>query len=164
MFLMLVCGFYRISESFVICNLLTVDPTTLDGETGDLLVEEVKVDVLTVGEVVVDVFTVEEVVVDVFTVEDMLLLKDTDVCIVVGLTVDINVLGDFELNVEEVVVDMFSVGELFGDCVDGTFAEVIVMGVLTLEGIVLVFVVTNVEDVVSEVGVDNSDVEEIRSV
>lgn len=71
MFFMSVFGFYRISESFVICNLLTIDPTALDGETRDLLVEEVKVDVITVGEVVVDVFTVEEVVEDVFTVEDL---------------------------------------------------------------------------------------------
>lgn len=123
-----------------------------------------------------------------------MLLKDTDLCIVVGLTVDITVLGDFELdgevvdllvelNIAEVVVDMFTVGELFGDIVDGTFAEVVVMVVLTLDGTVLVFVVAIVEDVVlkmsvvdldvgkirsveimSEEGVDNSDVEKIRSV
>lgn len=104
-----------------------------------------------------------------------MLLKDTNVCIVVGLTVDITVLGVFELdgevvdllvelNVEEVAVDMFTVGELFGDFVDGTFAEVVVMVVLTLDGTVLVFVVANVEDVVLEMSVVKSDVERIRSV
>lgn len=53
-------GFCRISESFLLCNSLTVDPTALADVTGESLVEEVLVDMSTVEEVVVDVLTVEE--------------------------------------------------------------------------------------------------------
>lgn len=59
---------------------------------------------------------------------------------------------------------MFTVGELFGDFVDGTFAEGVVMVVFTLDGTVLVFVVSNVEDVVLKISVVKSDVDKTRSV
>lgn len=52
-----------------------------------------------------------------------------------------------ELNVEEVVVDVFTVEELFGDLVNGTFGEVSMVD-LTLADTVLGFV----EGIVSENG------------